>query len=175
VARIRTIKPEFQQSESMGRVSRDARLLFVQLWTFADDKGRARAASRMLSSVLFPFDDDAPNLIEGWLEELERENCIVRYTVDGATYLQVTNWEKHQKIDKPSPSRLPIYEMSEEYNNPRDASFNIREQSISYLVPSTLVPSTLVPSTKDLSSVQDSEDSSKLGVLHPHARTRGAA
>jgi hypothetical protein len=108
MARIRTIKPEFQQSESMGRVSRDARLLFIQLWTYADDKGRARAASRMLSSLLFPFDDDAPDLIEGWLEELERENCIVRYTVDGAKYLQVINWEKHQKIDKPGPSKLPI-------------------------------------------------------------------
>jgi hypothetical protein len=169
MARIRTIKPEFQQSESMGRVSRDARLLFVQLWTYADDSGRARAASRMLASVLFPFDDDAPNLIDGWLDELERENCIVRYIVDGTTYLQVINWEKHQKIDKPSPSRLPSLENGEMLDNPRRHSFNIRELSDSYLGPSTVVPR-----IEDLSSVQDSEDSSKLGVLHPHARTRGS-
>ena len=49
MARIRTIKPEFPQSESMGRVSRDARLLFVQLWCICDDHGRTRAASRMLA------------------------------------------------------------------------------------------------------------------------------
>jgi hypothetical protein len=75
--RIRTIKPEFPQSQSTGRVSRDARLLFILLWTIADDVGRTRAASRMLASLLFPYDDDAPALIEGWLAELERELCIL--------------------------------------------------------------------------------------------------
>ena len=59
MARIRTIKPEFPQSESMGRVSRDARLCFVMLWTIADDSGRLRGNSRMLASLLFPYDDDA--------------------------------------------------------------------------------------------------------------------
>jgi hypothetical protein len=107
MARIRTIKPEFPQSESMGRVSRDARLLFVMLWTICDDAGRARAASRMLASLLFPYDDDAPKLIDGWLDELEREHCIVRYTVDGSTYLQVCKWLSHQKIDRPSKSQFP--------------------------------------------------------------------
>lgn len=91
----------------MGRVSRDARLLFVELWTICDDYGRARAPSRMLASLLFPYDDDAPGLIDGWLAELEREHCIVRYTLDGSTYLQVTNWTTHQRIDKPSKPQFP--------------------------------------------------------------------
>lgn len=107
MARIRTIKPEFPQSESMGRVSRDARLLFVLLWTVADDSGRARASSRLLASLLYPYDDDAPRLIDGWLEELEAEECVVRYEHEGSTYLQVCKWLNHQKIDKPTPSRLP--------------------------------------------------------------------
>ncbi len=46
MARIRSIKPEFPQSESMGNVSRDARLTFIQLWTLADDSGRLRGSSR---------------------------------------------------------------------------------------------------------------------------------
>jgi hypothetical protein len=112
MARIRTIKPEFPQSESMGRVSRDARLLFVELWTICDDAGRTRAASRMLASLLFPYDDDAPALIDGWLGELEAEGCIVRYAIDGTTYLQIAKWLSHQKIDKPSPSRFPQFEES---------------------------------------------------------------
>lgn len=107
MARIRTIKPEFPQSESMGRISRDARLLFVQLWTICDDSGRARGASRMLASLLFPYDDDAPGLIDSWLAELERENCIWFYEVDGSRYLQVRNWLIHQKIDKPSGAKCP--------------------------------------------------------------------
>lgn len=35
MARIRSIKPEFPQSESIGKLSRDARPLFVLLWTIA--------------------------------------------------------------------------------------------------------------------------------------------
>lgn len=107
MARIRSIKPEFPQSESMGRVSRDARLLFVMLWPICDDHGRSRAASRMLASLLFPYDDDAPKLIDGWLDELERENCISRYSIEGSTFLQVNNWLIHQKIDKPSKPQYP--------------------------------------------------------------------
>lgn len=123
MARIRSIKPEFPQSESMGNVSRDARLTFLQLWTIADDEGRLRGNSRMLASLLFPYDDDAPGLIDGWLAELERENCILRYRVSGQNYLQIANWLIHQKIDKPSKSKIPPF--SDEYQilaNPRECS-----------------------------------------------------
>lgn len=109
MARIRSIKPEFPQSEDIGKLSRDARLLFIQLWTIADDFGKARAASRMLASLLFPYDDDAPSLIDGWLSELERGEHIRRYNVDGSQYLEIANWLKHQKIDHPTPSRLPDF------------------------------------------------------------------
>jgi len=109
VARIRSIKPEFPQSESMGRVSRDARLLFVQLWCICDDHGRTRAASRMLASLLFPYDDDAPSLIDGWVSELVREGCVRVYEHDGAHFLEIPNWLKHQKIDKPSKPQFPAF------------------------------------------------------------------
>lgn len=106
MARIRTVKPEFQNSQSMGRVSRDARLTFIELWPQCDDAGRIRANSRMLASVLFPYDADAPTLIDGWLTELENEGCIVRYVVGKDEYLQICHWD-HQKIDHPQPSKLP--------------------------------------------------------------------
>lgn len=105
--RIRSIKPEFPQSESIGRLSRDARLCFVQLWTQADDEGRLRGSSRMLASLLYPYDDDAPGLMDGWLDELERQQCITRYVVRGHHYIQITNWLEHQKIDRPTASKLP--------------------------------------------------------------------
>jgi hypothetical protein len=105
--RIRTIKPEFPQSESIGRLSRDARLLFLQLFTVSDDSGKARASSRMLASLLYPYDDDARELIDGWLTELQENHLIEIYSVEQNTYLKITNWLKHQKIDHPSLSRLP--------------------------------------------------------------------
>ena len=123
MARIRTIKPEFPQSESMGRVSRDARLCFVMLWTIADDSGRLRGNSRMLASLLFPYDDDAPGLIDNWLAELEHEGCIVRFLIDGTAYLEIAKWLSHQKIDKPTPSKIPpASEGSRILANPRESS-----------------------------------------------------
>jgi hypothetical protein len=130
MARIRTIKPEFPQSESIGRVSRDARLLFIQLWTICDDSGRARADSRMLASLLYPYDQDEESAvrtsrkdIDGWLGELETQECLIRYSVDGNTYLQVCNWLNHQKIDKPSASKIPPFdESSRILANPREHS-----------------------------------------------------
>lgn len=121
MARIRTIKPELPQSESMGRVSRDARLLFIELWTICDDHGKSRGNSRALASLLFPYDDDAPGLIDGWLSELEREGSIVRYQVDGDSYIKVVKWTEHQRVDKPSPSRFP---------DPRECSRKPRENSL---------------------------------------------
>lgn len=106
MARIRTIKPEFPQSESMGRVSRDARLCFVMLWTISDDAGRLRGNSRMLASLLFPYDDDAKKLIDKWLAELVAEGCVTRYEINGDAYIQINQWALHQKIDKPTPSKI---------------------------------------------------------------------
>ncbi|MDR0478311.1 MAG: hypothetical protein LBH31_00605 [Burkholderiaceae bacterium] len=112
MARIRSIKPDFPQSESMGQVSREARLCFIMLWTIADDQGRLRGNSRMLASLLFPYDDDAKDHMDGWLDQLSSKGCIARYEVDGTRYIQVLNWIKHQKIDKPTESKLPPFNES---------------------------------------------------------------
>lgn len=123
MGRIRTIKPDFPHSESMGNISRDARLAFILLWTLADDEGRLRGSSRMLASLLFPYDQDASKLMEGWLRDLEKEGCILRYEVAGTHYLELCNWLKHQKIDHPGKSKIP--HSSEASVNPREDSRNV--------------------------------------------------
>jgi hypothetical protein len=119
--RIRSIKPEFWESESLGRVSREARLLFIGLFSCCDDVGRARASSRLLASRLFPYDDDAFKKLPGWIAELEKQGCIRIYVVDGESYLDLPKWANHQKIDKPSISKLPSFdnvrEGSREFEN----------------------------------------------------------
>jgi hypothetical protein len=112
--RIRSIKPEFWESESLGRVSREARLLFIGLFSCCDDHGRARASSRLLASRLYPYDDDALKKLPAWIEELEKERCIRLYKVNGESYLDIPKWLNHQKIDKPSASKLPPFDDSRE-------------------------------------------------------------
>ena len=108
--RIRSIKPEFWESESLGKVSREARLLFIGLFSCCDDVGRARASSRLLASRLYPYDDDAFKRLPGWIAELEKQGCIRIYVVDGESYLDLPKWANHQKIDKPSISKLPSFD-----------------------------------------------------------------
>lgn len=129
MARIRTIKPELPQSESMGRVSRESRLCFILLFTLADDAGRLRGNSRMLSSLLYPYDDDAKSHIDGWLSELNTEGCIVRYEIGGDHFIQIMKWAQHQKIDKPSASKIPEFvEGSRGFANVREDAFTPAEK-----------------------------------------------
>ena len=107
MARIRTVKPEFWSHEKPTSVSRDARLLFIGLWNFSDDLGRAHDSSRELKMRILPGDDDITSRdVEGWLAELAAANLIQRYEVDGRRYIQVLGWH-HQKIQHPSDSKFP--------------------------------------------------------------------
>jgi hypothetical protein len=121
--RIRTIKPEFWESETLGKVSRDARLLFIGLFNSSDDFGKSRASSRILASRLYPFDDDARALIPVWLGELEKAGCIRQFIADDVEYLWIPKWATHQKIDHPTKSKIPDF--SESLANPRESSREI--------------------------------------------------
>ena len=134
MARIRTIQPNFAHSNSIMHLSRDARLLFVQLWTVVDDCGRTRASLADLAARLYPRDDDAPALLPGWLDELEREGCLEGYTVDDVDYLRIVNWRHHQKIDRPTPSRLPAAPR-EPLASPREESPSMPMASITEAIP----------------------------------------
>jgi hypothetical protein len=136
MARIRTIKPEFPHSENIGRLSRDARLLFVLLWTWVDDHGRARGNSRLLAANLFPYDDDVPQLIDGWLSELLNERLIRIYEIDGSCYLDIPSWSKHQRIDNAGKSHIPEFR-----GEPPQTAENVGEPPL-YLGPRTIGPRT---------------------------------
>lgn len=105
--RIRTIKPEFWSSPAIGKLDPLDRLLFIALWSFADDEGRGRAIPRELAGFAFPWDNiDDERITEG-LRRLSGESMVTLYTVEGMPLFQITNWEKHQKVKNPGQSRLP--------------------------------------------------------------------
>jgi hypothetical protein len=90
----------------MGNVSRDARLLFIQLWTLADDSGRLRGNPRYLAHTLYPYDDDAERHIGQWLRELAAQECIRQYRHGPSSLIAILNWSLHQRIDHPRTSRF---------------------------------------------------------------------
>ncbi|WP_260640557.1 hypothetical protein [Streptomyces angustmyceticus] len=109
MARIRTIKPEAFTSESLAEVTVHAERTFFGLLTQADDHGRFRDNAAIIAGLLWPLRAErTPVHVEDDLQQLADAALICRYTgCDGRRYLHVVTWAEHQKIDKPSQSRLP--------------------------------------------------------------------
>jgi hypothetical protein len=106
--RNRLIKMEFWRDEKIGGLSHSARLLFISLWTYADDSGNGRADARLLRSQAFPYDANVTaESVEAWLQEIASLGMIVLYEVGGTRLYSVKNFLRHQVINRPSKFRLP--------------------------------------------------------------------
>jgi hypothetical protein len=113
MARIRSIKPEFFTSISIADLSRDARLMFIGMWTHVDDDGRCIDEPRLIKAALFPLDDDLePTQVDALMWQLAAHGRIIRYAVDGRRYVQIVGFKEHQKIDRHTPSKHPSCEDS---------------------------------------------------------------
>jgi hypothetical protein len=107
VSRIRSIKPEWLEDERLALASPVARVMSIALITLADDEGRGRGNVTTLGGRVFPGSENPREDSAKALEELARLRYVVLYEVDGQAYFAIRNWAKHQKVDKPTASRLP--------------------------------------------------------------------
>ena len=110
--RIRSIKPEFWRSTDISNLAIEDRFLFIGLWSHVDDNGVG--IDKLANVVADLFADDMINdpretvaRVSRGLQNLSEAGRIVRYTVDDTDYLEITNWAKHQRIDKPNKARFP--------------------------------------------------------------------
>lgn len=106
MARIRTVKPEFFTSESNAAMSVPARLTFIGLWTHCDDEGRCVDNPALIRAAIWPL-ERSTKAVDGDLAEMEKEGKILRYEAAGKRLLQITEWKRHQHINRPKPSRYP--------------------------------------------------------------------
>lgn len=101
MARIRTIKPEFWADEKLSHLSAVDRLVFLGLISMADDYGRLHDNVKIIDAFVFPNTDDT---VRESLANLSRMNRIRRgKSSQGMPVIEIVNWEKHQKVDKPQP------------------------------------------------------------------------
>ncbi|MEU3510009.1 hypothetical protein ABZ733_19330 [Streptomyces longwoodensis] len=109
MARIRTIKPEAFVSESLAAVSLTAERTFFGLLTQADDQGRHRDHAAIIAGQLWVLrPEHTPGAVEQDLSQLADAGLICRYKGPGdKRYLHIVTWRQHQKINRPSASRLP--------------------------------------------------------------------
>ena len=115
MARIRTIKPEFWLNEELASVSEPARLVAIGLLNLADDEGWFKAHSRLVESALFPFSEPSVSIHE-CLTQLSNIGYIVTYIgTDSKQYGQVVKFDEHQRVNRPSPSKIgPLIQFSEQ-------------------------------------------------------------
>ncbi len=106
------MKPETWADEKVGKISRDARLLFVVLITMADDEGRFRSLPSAVLGHGYPYDPDAARKLTRWMSELVEQRLVVIYEIDGVQYGWLPGWKAHQRINKASGSVLPAPSMN---------------------------------------------------------------
>lgn len=100
--RIRTIKPKFWDDPKLGKISRDARLVFIAMWNFADDLGVVMGEPLWLKSKIFPLDHIQVQQFERWLSELVQHGFISLFSLKDEKFYYLPNFAKHQVINRPN-------------------------------------------------------------------------
>lgn len=110
MARKRMISPEMWQSEDFSKLSILARLVFIGLFSNADDEGKGRAKPVYLKSILFPYDEKIRVTdIDKTLDEIGSKMSITFFKDNDNEYYVLNNWKKWQVINRPTPSSLPSF------------------------------------------------------------------
>jgi hypothetical protein len=113
MARIRSVKPDLRISRVVAAWPMPARYAFVLLWGYLDDFGRGIDDVRLIVADCFPLDRDVTERkMETWLTlyataSPEKPAPICRYVVAGQGYLHSVNWHEHQRVNRPTKSKLP--------------------------------------------------------------------
>jgi hypothetical protein len=105
--RSRIIKPEFWSDEKLARLSRDARLLYIGLWTASDDYAVVKGNPMWLRSQIFPYDKIKIDQFKKWLNELLGCKRLIAFEKSGENYFFIPSFLAHQKVDHPSRTRNP--------------------------------------------------------------------
>lgn len=101
--RMRMIKPEIWQDEKLVSLPPVTRLLFVSLISLADDAGRLLDKPKKIEADVFDGIEDYGQEVRDALQTLARVGVIQRgLTASGQRVIQVSNWQKHQRIDRPN-------------------------------------------------------------------------
>lgn len=116
--RIRTIKPEFWSDVKIGKLSPNARLLFIACWNLADDEGIFIAEPEYLLAQVFPYDRYQKRLMEKWILELGSQKLVSFLQVNGQKYGYVLTFKRHQTINRPQKTRWPdVFEAIFKHNS----------------------------------------------------------
>lgn len=110
--RLRVVQPDFYDTEQIGALSWDARLVLIGLWSYVRDEGVGKDNVGQIIGTLYPFDaekdyEGTRQRVSAALDELQAFGLIVRFEADGVRYIEITDWLSWQNPPRPSKKRYP--------------------------------------------------------------------
>jgi hypothetical protein len=107
--RQRFIQPSIWSDPDFGKLSDSERVLFIGMFSNADDEGRILASPSYLRSLVWPYDDRLTGTRVRSLRDgvVAKFRTVALYEVAGIEYITFLNWREYQKPKYPKPSKLP--------------------------------------------------------------------
>lgn len=106
MARIRTIKPEFWAHEDLSALPEATHLLAAALLNHADDDGYFNANIGLLKAACSPLRDPSVSIPESLAMLCSIGYIRIGQTPDGKRYGHVCNFLTHQRINRPTESKI---------------------------------------------------------------------
>ena len=114
MSRNRTIPADFWTWEAVIDCAPMTRLLFLGLWSFADDFGIQPLRPRTIRMQVFPGDAIDGDAVRAMIEELAARGLVRSYSVDGQDYIAIVDWHRLQRVGKRARRLFPdISEMDQ--------------------------------------------------------------
>lgn len=109
MARIRSVYPEFFDSDDTATLSPLAALTYTGLWIISDDEGRGRASVGFIHRRLHAGRKGISEQdTQAALDEIAGRDLILYYQGEGGAPLYfIPSFKKHQRPKYPTPSKLP--------------------------------------------------------------------
>jgi len=112
MSRQRLIWPSIWTDDDFMALSVGARLLFIGLFSTADDHGRGMGSPANLKAAIFPGDDNVTQAdIAKWSAEIKGRGMARFYVTDGkSVFFDLPDWSRWQKPRYASASKVPAYQ-----------------------------------------------------------------
>ncbi len=102
------IDPSIWADEDFGKLSSDAKVMFIGLFSNADDAGVLPGDPTYLSATIFPFNGLSPKKASKICKEIETKmKSVFFYSDNCKKYIKLKKFLVYQKINRPSPSKYP--------------------------------------------------------------------
>ena len=106
--RIRTFKPEFFRSPDTAKASPQARILYMAMWSWANDEGIGETNLYGLLGFAFPDEDELTvKDLQRLLAEVRGSYGVVFYGHQKRFYYSIPSWDSHQKTERRAANRFP--------------------------------------------------------------------